>query len=260
MRLKDRVALVTGSGAGIGREISLAFAREGADVIVNDIDFEAATVVGKELEQLGRKSLPLKADISKVDEIRAMVRKALDTFERIDILVNNAAISDSSGPAEKISFERWDSMIRVTLNGAFYCSQLVGHEMIERRSGKIINISSLGGLVAIPYSADYVAAKHGVLGLTKALAIEWAKHGITVNAICPGITESPTTKADTERYPSYMLARIARIPIGRIAYPSDQAKAAVFLASSDADYITGSVLVVDGGTYALHAGYPLELL
>lgn len=260
MRLKDRVALVTGSGAGIGREISLAFAREGADVIANDINFEAATIVGKELEQFGRKSLPLKADISKVEEVRAMVRKALDTFGRIDILVNNAAISDTSGRAEEISFERWDSMVHVTLSGPFYCSQLVGREMIKRRCGKIVNISSVGGLVAIPYSVDYVAAKHGVLGLTKALAIEWAKYGITVNAICPGITETATTKADIENYPGYkqiLSARIARIPMGRIADPSDQAKAAVFLASSDADYITGSVLVVDGGTYALHSGYPL---
>ncbi len=257
MRLKDKVALVTGSGAGIGREISLAFAREGADVIVNDINFEAATIVGKELEELGRKSLPVKADISKPDEIRAMVRKALDTFGRIDLLVNNAAISDLAGLAEEVSFERWDAMINVTLSGTFYCSQLVGREMIKRKCGKIINISSTAGLAAVPYAVEYVAAKHGVLGLTKALAIEWAKYGITVNAICPGLTQSPTTKAETEKNPSYWSARIARIPIGRLAYPIDQANAAVFLASPEADYITGSVLVVDGGQFALHSGYPL---
>jgi NAD(P)-dependent dehydrogenase (short-subunit alcohol dehydrogenase family) len=260
MRLKDKVALITGSGAGIGREISLAFAREGADVIANDINFEAAGLVAKEIEQIGRKSLPQKADISKTDEIRAMVTKAIDVFGKIDILVNNAAISDTSGNVEKIPFERWDSMIRVTLSGAFYCSQLVGREMIKRRSGKIVNISSLGGLVAIPLAADYVAAKHGIIGLTKALAIEWAKYGITVNAICPGMTDSLTTQTDLETYPGYkeiLSTRIARIPMGRIAVPADQANAAVFLASPEANYITGSILVVDGGSYALHSGYPI---
>jgi NAD(P)-dependent dehydrogenase (short-subunit alcohol dehydrogenase family) len=255
VRLGNKVALVTGAGAGIGKQIALTLAEEGADIVVNDISLVTASKTCDEITALGRKALPVEADVSDYNQVEAMVEKAVRTFGRIDILVNNAGKTDSSGKPEDLKLEDWNRMLAVTLTGVFICSQLVGREMIKRKSGKIINIASTAGLIALPDSCDYTAAKHGVVGLTKALAIEWGKYGISVNCVAPGSTLTARAKREFKRHPRAAADRTYRVPLGRLAKPIDQARVVAFLASSDADYVSGQTIVVDGGTYALYAGY-----
>lgn len=260
-RLKDKVALVTGAGRNIGRAIALAFAEEGADVVVNDIDFEAASRVVHEIKALGREAVPIKADVSNYGEVEQMVKAALEKFGEINILVNNAGLGGArlggKVSAEELALDRWNRMIGVTLSGVFFCSQLVGREMIKQKSGKIINISSIYGLTASPFMVDYVAAKHGVVGITKALAVEWGKYKINVNCICPSLTATDKVREKAEIQPGKMKARVKRIPLSRLANPEDISKAAVFLASFESDYITGFALCLDGGNWALFSAYPI---
>ena len=256
-KLGNKVALVTGAGRGIGRAIALAFAKEGSNVIVNDINFDAVCKVADEIKALGRDALPLKADISNYEEDQAMVEAALNKFGNINILVNNAGIP-SGFPAEQITLSQWNKMIGVCLSGVFFLCQLVGREMIKARSGKIINISSMSGLFGPIFMADYAAAKHGVVGITKALGVEWAKYKVNVNCICPGLTDTDMVREWGSRLPQVLEKRKARIPLGRVAKPEDMANAAVFLASTDSDYITGVALCVDGGNGALFSGLSLE--
>lgn len=257
MRLIGQTALITGAAIGIGKEVSLTLARDGADVAVTDLRSNEINEVAKEIQGLGRRALAIPADVSKYGDVQRMVGEVVDAFGKIDILVNCAAISDDSAPIQDLSLEKWEKMIDVTLNGTFFCSQIVGREMIKRRKGKIISIASTAGLAATPFEGHYTVAKHGVVGLTKALAVEWGRYGITANCICPGLTETPTTKKSIEQDPDWFGRRIARIPLGRIAQPSDQARVVAFLASADSDYLNGHALVLDGGTNALYAGFSL---
>jgi 3-oxoacyl-[acyl-carrier protein] reductase len=255
VRLDNKVAVVTGAGAGIGKEIALTLAKEGADIVVNDVSLATASQTCDEINALGRKALLAQADVSDYNQVKTMVKKAVRTFGRIDILVNNAGRTDYGGKPEDLKLEDWNKMLAVSLTGVFICSQLVGREMIRRKSGKIINIASTAGLIALPDSCDYTAAKHGVVGLTKALAIEWGKHGINVNCVAPGSTLTARAEIEFKRDPDSAADRTSRVPLGRLAKPIDQARVVAFLASSDADYISGQTIVVDGGTYALYAGY-----
>jgi 3-oxoacyl-[acyl-carrier protein] reductase len=255
VKLSGKVAVITGAGSGIGRAIALLFAKEGADVVILDVDLEAAEKVASEIKALGREAMALKVDVSNYYEVKEAAKRVIEKFGKVDILVNNAGITKRI-EAEKISLEEWNKVIGVDLNGTFFCSQAFGREMIKRRSGKIINISSQAAIGATPFEAHYVAAKSGIIGLTKALAVEWARYGILVNCICPGFTETPLTKRLMSQLPPEVFAeRIRRIPLGRPAQPEDQAKVALFLASSDSDYITGQAIPVDGGTTALSSGY-----
>lgn len=256
-KLEGKVALVTGGGRGIGKAIALLFAQEGGNVVVNDIDFESAKEVAQEIKSIGKAALPFQADISNYDEDSNMVQTAISEFGDIHILVNNAGIP-SGYPAEEITLSQWNRMLGVCLSGPFYLCQLVGKQMIAARSGKIVNISSMAGLFGPILMADYSAAKHGVVGLTKALGVEWAKYNINVNCICPGITETEMAREWGNKYPDVMAKRIARVPLKRFAQPEDMANAALFLASNDSDYMTGSVLCIDGGNGALFSGFSLE--
>lgn len=256
-KLEGKVALVTGGGRGIGKAIALLFAKEGAKVIVNDINFDSAKKVSQEIQSTGKAALPLQADVSNFDEDSKMVQAAISEFGDIHILVNNAGIP-SGYPAEEITLSQWNRMLGVCLSGPFYLCQLVGKHMIAARSGKIVNISSMSGLFGPILMADYSAAKHGVVGLTKALGVEWAKYNINVNCICPGITETEMAREWGGKYPEIMAKRLARVPLKRLAQPEDMANAALFLASSDSDYMTGSVICVDGGNGALFSGFSLE--
>jgi NAD(P)-dependent dehydrogenase (short-subunit alcohol dehydrogenase family) len=256
MRLKDKVAMVTGAGAGIGREVAVTLAREGADVVVNDVDPEAAARTCEEIRALGRRAMPAPADVSDYKSVEAVVADAIRTFGRIDILVNNAGYVDAhEGRPEDLDLSEWNRMLAVSLTGVFICSQLVGREMIKRKSGKIVSISSSAGLSALPNSAAYTAVKHGVVGLTKSLAIEWGKHGINVNCVAPGSTLTARAEKYFNADPEALADRASRVPLGRLAKPQDQARVVAFLASADADYISGQVIVVDGGTHALYAGF-----
>jgi len=246
MELENKVALVTGGGQGIGRAIALAFAREGADVVIGEIDMTSAEKVVAEVKALGCRAMAIKADVSIKNEIEKMVEAVTKEFENIDILVNNAGVSVVA-PSEELEESRWDKGIDVDLKGVFLCSQIVGKGMIKRKKGNIINIASIAGIVALPPRATYCSAKAGVIMLTKDLACEWAKYHINVNAIAPGYvkTEMVEDLIRKGQYDEDALAK--RAPAGRMGVPEDIANAAVFLAADGSNYITGHTLVVDGG-------------
>ena len=243
MRLKDKVAIITGAGQGIGKEIALAFAREGAKVVVTDITGKEKEVA-EEIKKMGREAIALRVDVSKMEDAKRMAEEALKAFGRIDILVNNAGIYPFK-PFVEMTESDWDKVINVNLKGAFNCTKAVVETMIKQKYGKIINITSIAGtVVGFPQLTHYCASKAGITGFTRALALELAPYGINVNAIAPGPIETPGTQTlGKESYENLKKA----IPIGRWGKPEDIASLAVFLASDEASNITGQVIVSDGG-------------
>ena len=247
IRLKGEVAIVTGSSRGIGRAVALAFAREGADVIVNySSSVKEAEKVAEEIRELGRRSIVIKADVSDKAAVEKMASEVIKQFGKIDILVNNAGMA-VVGPSEKLEETIWKRGIDVMLTGVFFCSQAVGKEMIKQKSGKIINIASINGIVAFPERACYCSAKAGVMALTKVLACEWARYNINVNAVAPGYvaTDLVANLATKGTLDVHELA--GRTPNGRLAECKDVADAVVFLASEDSKHILGQTIVIDGG-------------
>jgi 3-oxoacyl-(acyl-carrier-protein) reductase len=242
MRLKDKVALITGGGSGIGEATSLKFAEEGAKVAICDVDMENANRVAKEITSMGGDSLVLKADVSNKEEVEGMMAQIKEHFGRLDILVNNAGINRDAF-VKKMTEDQWDDVIRINLKGTFICCQAALTLMSEQNYGKIINTSSIGAIGNIG-QANYAASKCGVIGLTKTLALEGARYNINVNCVAPGATITPMTK----KLPEKMMNMITeKIPLRRWAEPTEIANAHAFLASDDASYITGQVLFVDGG-------------
>jgi 3-oxoacyl-[acyl-carrier protein] reductase len=241
--LDSKIALVTGAGRGIGKEISLTFAREGADVVCLDLDFESASSTAKEIEKLGKRSMALKCDVSDLSEVEEVFKSALDKFGKIDILVNNAGITRDN-LLLRMSEEEWDLVLKVNLKGAFNCCKAIIKHMMKQRSGKIINIASIIGLIGNVGQTNYAASKGGLIAFTKALAKELAPRNINVNAIAPGFIKTAMTDALPDEIKEQMLKNI---PLARFGEPSDVANVALFLASPLSDYITGQVLVVDGG-------------
>ncbi len=250
MRLEKQVAIVTGAGQGIGRAIALTLAREGATVVVNDIDLEKATKVAEEIKSQGGQALPVKADVSKGDEVNNLVEKTLESYKRVDILVNNAGIAKLTRLLELTEAE-WDRTMNINIKGQFLCSKAVIAQMIKQERGKIVNIASLAAHIGAPGLAAYGASKGGVVQLTKALAVELGKYNIMVNAVSPGLTLTELIKSVVKDRPDF-IEGIDRIPLRRAAEPEDIANAVLFLASSDSDYITGQVIIVDGGLMAIH--------
>jgi NAD(P)-dependent dehydrogenase (short-subunit alcohol dehydrogenase family) len=241
--LDGQVAIITGAGSGIGEAIANLFATEGALVVVVDVDANAASSVAERLAgRVEAESVAL--DVTDCEAVQEMVRRVNSTFGRIDILVNNAGYSRFS-PIEELEVEQWLRTIDVNLNGAFYCSLAVAQTMMKRRQGKIVNVASLAGLTGIPDQCAYVAAKHGLVGLTRALAIDLGPYGVNVNCICPATTLTPL--ALETRSQEFLETEPRHHPLGRLATPEDQARAALFLASPDADYLTGVIMPVDGG-------------
>lgn len=243
MRLKDRVALVTGGGRGIGRAIVLALAKEGADIVTCDINLENLKEVVSEVEKLGKKILIQKVDVSKISEVDDVVKKALDKFTKIDILVNNAGITRDN-LILKMSEEEWDQVLDINLKGAFNCLKAVARPMMKARSGRIVNIASVVGMMGNPGQANYAASKAGIIGLTKSAAKELASRGINVNAIAPGFIKTTMTESLSDEVKEKL---INQIPLKRLGEVTDVANLVVFLASDDASYITGEVIKVDGG-------------
>lgn len=248
MSLAGKTAVVTGASRGLGRAMALGLAEAGADLVLVSRGMSGLRKVSREIDRLGRKSLPIGADISNLKDINAMVERAMGEFGRIDILVNNAGTTFRM-PSEDFTEEAWDKVIDVNLKGAFFCAQAVGKVMIDQRAGKIINIASLLSVIGVPTAVAYAASKGGISQLTKTLAVEWAKYNINVNAIGPGYFRTDLTKPLQED--ENRSARIlSRIPLGRWGDPDDLKGVVVFLASSASDYITGQTIYVDGGWLA----------
>jgi NAD(P)-dependent dehydrogenase (short-subunit alcohol dehydrogenase family) len=244
MRCKGKVSIVTGGGRGIGEAIALALACEGSDVAILDLDGDQAGKVAKRIQDMDRRSLAIHMDVAKSQEVNLAVQKVLEELGKIDILVNNAGICQIAS-IEEIQEEDWDRIFAVNLKGVFLCSQAVMRIMKRQKLGKIINLASVSGKVGgIVAGAHYAASKAAVICFTKSLARELAPHGITVNAIAPGVIETEMTT---------MLARgdwsgfLKSIPLGRIGSVNEVAKVAVFLASADASYVTGEIIDVNGG-------------
>jgi NAD(P)-dependent dehydrogenase (short-subunit alcohol dehydrogenase family) len=247
MKLDKRTAIVTGARRGIGRAIALALAKEGANVVVSDISQEDCQKVVNEIEKLGRKGLALKCNVTSTAEVEDMVRKTVEKFGKLDILVNNAGII-AYKPFLELTDEDWDSIMTVNLKGQFLCARAAAKEMNKNKWGRIINIASIssGGCgIAFPLIAHYTASKGGVIALTEALALELTPRGINVNAICPGAIDTDMTKGAKEG--GQLQQVLLRIPKGRLGQPEDIAHLAAFLASEEADYISGAAIVVDGG-------------
>lgn len=249
MKLKGKTALITGAGSGIGQAIAHAFAKEGADIAVNDIDTAGAErTCGYIRDQFKREAVPLIADISKAKSVDGMVAETMQAFGRIDILVNNAGILDQvKTPTIDQSIGTWDRVIRVHLKGCYLCCRRVGRQMVKQNSGSILSIASIHGISPMTLRTAYGPAKAGIVNLTKMLAAEWAPSGIRVNALAPGYVYTALAEKGVRAGYVVLEELIKQVPLGRMGQPEEIAKAALFLVSDDAAYITGVTLPVDGG-------------
>ena len=242
MNLNNRVAVVTGSGRGIGRAIALKLAEAGASVVVNDID-KAAEAVAQEIRAMGKQSQAVMADVSSASDVARLIETATATYNRIDILVNNAGINRDQ-LLVRMSDDDWDKVINIDLKSVFLCTRAVLRPMIKQRWGRIISLSSIVGLIGNAGQANYASAKAGIIGFTRSVAREVASRGITANAVAPGFIDTEMTQQLSQNQRQEL---IARIPSGRLGPPEDVAAAVCFLSSEEASYITGQVLTVDGG-------------
>ena len=248
MRMEGKKTIVTGASRGLGRAIALAFAREGADVLVNCANREEqAKEVAAAIEGCGRRAVVYRADVSDSAQVQAMVGAALAAFGRVDVLVNNAGITMPKGPLETSEAD-WDRVLAVNLRSVFLCSRAVVEGMMAQGGGRIINISSTAGQTGTLSGPAYAAAKAGVLGLTKSLARSFAPHNVLVNALSPALID---TEILYWRTPEQWRETLASIPLKRLGSPDDLAEAAVFLASSGGNFITGATIDINGG---LHMG------
>lgn len=244
-RLDGKVALVTGASRGIGRDLAIALARAGAAVAPAARDLEALDRVCGEIGSEGGIAFPVSLDVRDVGGIATAIGRVEERFGGLDILVNNAGLGWNQ-PAIEVTEDDWDGMMAVNLKGLFFCCQAAGRGMLERGSGRIINMSSQAGLVGIRDHAVYSASKGGVNLLTKVLALEWSGLGVTVNAVAPTFIHTPGT-AERLDQPDYLEGVLQRLPIGRVGTTTDVAGAVIYLASSAASMVTGHVLAVDGG-------------
>ena len=245
VNVNGKVALVTGAARGLGRACALALAEAGADMVLGLRDLNADSGIVKEIEGLGRKVLPLQMDVSKLEEIRAAFARIKEYYNRLDILVNNAGVAPEN-LVENVTEKDFDYTLAVNLKGTFFVSQLAGGLIIKRQYGRIINLSSQAGFVALPGESVYCMTKAGIAHLTKCFAAEWGKYNITVNAVAPTFIYTP----GTEEYLANEDARkhvLSKIVLGRIGEPKDVANAVLFLASPAASLITGTTLLIDGG-------------
>jgi NAD(P)-dependent dehydrogenase (short-subunit alcohol dehydrogenase family) len=253
MRLEDKVALITGAGSGIGREAALLFAREGASVVVAEVADDAGRKTAADIEEAGGRAHFVHADVSRSDDVRAMVEEAEKTYGRLNVLFNNAGVfPDADGSVLDTDEDTWDFVLRVNLKGIFLGCKYGIPALLRAGGGSIVNTASFVALMgaATPQIA-YTASKGGVLALTREVAIEFARKGIRVNALCPGPVDTPLLQ-ELFRDPERRARRLVHIPMGRLARADEVAKAALFLASDESSYINGAAFTVDGGITAAY--------
>lgn len=245
MRLENKTAIITGAGSGIGRAIAQIFAKEGAKVVVADWAEKGGQETVEMVKQAGGEAVFVKTDVSKAADIERMVGVCLENFGRVDILVNNAGIV-KMGPLHQTSEEDWDAVIDVNLKGIFLASKKVIPEMLKQGQGKIVNVSSIAGLVGFENIGPYCASKGGIIALSREMALEYAKSKINVNCIAPGVIKTAMTKDMLSDSATRQVFEMST-PYPRLGEPEDIAMAALYLASDESDFVTGEVLVIDGG-------------
>lgn len=243
--LSGKTAIVTGTSRGLGQYFARALAKAGADLVITSRDPSKLTEFKKEIESLGRKALPVQLDVLSQSDIENMVRLAIKEYGKIDILVNNAGLNIRS-PSAEFAWDDWDTVLDTNLKGAFFCAQAVAKEMIKRKYGRIINIGSCTCVFGMEGIAPYTASRGAILAVTRSLAAEWGKYGITVNVLAPGWFKTAQNKVlyENKEWVNYITSRI---PLNRPGQPHDLDGAVVFLASDASEYITGQIILVDGG-------------
>ena len=250
-KLQDKVAIITGARRGMGRTHAITLAKAGAKVVISDISLEDCQKVVEEIKRAGGEAIALKCDVTKKEEVEEMVKKTIEQFGKIDILVNNAGILQFK-PFLELTEKDWDKTLDINLKGYFLCAQAVAKEMVKQKSGVIINIASvaMGQLgVGFPNLIHYSASKGGIAAMTESLAVELAPYNIRVNAIAPGVIDTPMVE-QTKQDSKAMEATLARVPLQRMGKPEEVANLVLFLASDASSYMTGSIVVIDGGWLA----------
>ena len=250
MRLRGKVALITGAGQGIGRAIALAFAQEGADIAVNALHKETSEATAEEIRKLGQRVVSIPADVSLPHEVAQTVAMVLDALGTIDILVNTAGGGSRFFPMLDFPLEDWERVMALNLRSAYLCSQCVGRWMAKQNAGKILNMASVNAYGGSPLRSAYAPAKAGIVNLTMVMAVELGKYNINVNCLAPGVVLVPRIKRLAEQKVFNLEGVVSRTPLGRLCEPEDVAKAAVFLVSEEAAAITGVTLTIDGGWLA----------
>jgi len=249
-QFENKVAIVTGAGSGIGRTCALAFAKEGARVVVADVVAEGGEETVRMIKESDGDAIFAKTDVTKAADVEAMVNKAIETYGRLDCAHNNAGISSFIHPTAEFIEEEWDRIMSINLKGVWLCMKYEIPQMLKQGKGTIVNTASVAGLVGIKGRADYVTTKHGVVGLTKAAALDYAQDGIRINAICPGSIRTPLVEDIFARDPEAEALHLANEPIGRLGTPEEVASAVVWLCSDSASFVTGHAMAADGGWVA----------
>ncbi len=249
-RLDNKIALVTGAGSGIGRATALVFAREGAKVVVSDIVVEGGQETVQQIGAAGGEAIFVKADVSQAADVEALIAQTVETYGRLDCAFNNAGIEGGVKPTIDCTEEEFDRTIAVNLTGVWLCMKYEIQQMLSQGGGTIVNTASAAGLVGFPGLPDYVASKHGVVGLTKTAALEYAKSGIRVNAVCPGVIQTPMVERGAQLSPGFDELAVSMEPVGRFGQPSEVGEAVVWLCSDAASFVTGIPMQVDGGLVA----------
>lgn len=246
--MKNKVALITGAAKGIGQDSAIAFAEKGANMVIADIDLKALAKTEDLVKNMGVEVVSVETDVSKVDDVKQMVDQCINTFGRLDFAINNAGIGGESNLTGDYTLEGWDKVMNVNLRGQFLCMKYEIQAMLKAGKGSIVNLSSILGKVGFAQAPAYVTSKHGLIGLTKTAAIEYAQQGIRVNAVCPGFTRTPMLEGagllDNEDTLNYL---VSMHPVGRLGEAKEVANAIVWLASDESSFVTGHALMVDGG-------------